>query len=130
MSGWRRETGYLSRYAGSGIVNTLLGFAVIFLLMWLGASPYIANAAGFFAGLISGFFLSRRFVFRSGGHFNREALRYLAAFFACYLLNVGVLKIALDQWALNPNLAQILAAGCYTGAMYLATRLFVFDPQH
>lgn len=127
MSSWRGETAYLSRYAGSGVLNTVTGFAVIFLLMWLGVSPFIANICGYLVGLVLGFVVSRKFVFRSGGRLAAESMRYLAAFLACVALNLLVLRLALNHLHWNAIPAQLLAAMTYTTLMYLLTRWLVFD---
>src|SRR4030067_500428 len=100
-SNWRHESAYLTRYAGSGLLNTLVGFSVIFLLMALGASPYIANIGGYMVGFVLGFVVSKKFVFRSNGHFVGESMRYLAAFLICFMLNMLVLRLVLSRldWA-------------------------------
>jgi putative flippase GtrA len=126
MSRWQAETAYIGRYAGSGLLNTLVGFSVIFILMPLGISPILANIGGYFVGLILGFFLSKKLVFRSEGHITSESLRYLAAFLGCFILNLIVLQSALSVLHLNPNPAQLLAAATYTIAMYLLSRFVVF----
>jgi len=123
---WHTEAKYLTRYAGSGVLNTLVGFAVIFLLMWLDAAPLVANIGGYAVGFVLGFIVSRRFVFRSNGHFVDESLRYLAAFSVCFMLNLLVLSLALAELAIPAVLAQVMAAATYTGSMYLLTRLYVF----
>ena len=124
MSRWRSEAALLTRYAGSGALNTLAGFTVIFALMALDFSPYTANIGGYLAGFILGFGVSKEFVFRSNGHFVGESLRYLVAFLLCFGLNLLALKLALTQ--VSALLAQLLAAAVYTGMMYLLTRYFVF----
>ena len=96
MSKWRVESGYLGRYLGVGTLNTLVGFAVIFLLMWLGASPVAANVAGYAVGFLLGFVLTKKLVFRSNGHFVVESFRYLVAFLVSFLLNLSALRISLD----------------------------------
>jgi putative flippase GtrA len=126
MFKWQSESSYFSRYALSGALNTVVGFAVIFLLMWLGLSPFIANIGGYLVGLILGFFVSKKFVFRSAGHFTSQGIRYLAAFLTCFGLNLFVLQIALGWLQLNQNVAQLLAAATYTILMYLLTRYLVF----
>jgi putative flippase GtrA len=126
MSNWQAETAYVGRYAGSGLLNTLVGFSVIFVLMALGVSPIVANIGGYFVGLILGFVLSKKLVFRSEGHVTTESLRYLAAFLACFILNLIVLQSALSVLRLNAILAQLLAAATYTIAMYLLSRFMVF----
>jgi len=125
MSRWRSESALLTRYAGSGALNTIAGFAVIFALMALGFSPYIANIGGYLVGFILGFVVSKKFVFRSNGHFVGESIRYLIAFLICFSLNLMALNLALTQ--INAFAAQIIAAVIYTGSMYLFTRWFVFS---
>lgn len=118
---------YLGRYAGSGALNTLAGFAVIFALTALKFSPFIANIGGYLVGFILGFVVSRKFVFRSNGHFVGESIRYLVAFLICFGLNLATLQISLTIFHLNALLAQLLAAVVYTGTMYLFTRWYVFS---
>ncbi|HCJ51732.1 MAG: GtrA family protein [Gallionellales bacterium CG_4_10_14_3_um_filter_54_96] len=125
MSRWRSEAALLTRYAGSGALNTLAGFTVIFALMALDFSPYTANIGGYLAGFILGFGVSKKFVFRSNGHFVGESLRYLVAFLLCFGLNLLALKLALTQ--LNAFAAQAIAALVYTASMFLLTRWFVFS---
>lgn len=126
MSNWRSESAYLGRYAGSGALNTIAGFSVIFLLMALGVSPFLANIGGYLFGLILGFFVSKKLVFRSEGHITSEGLRYLAAFLACFVVNLLVLQFTLNVLHWNAALAQLSAAAAYTIIMYPLTRLLVF----
>jgi putative flippase GtrA len=126
ISKWQREFAYLTRYAGSGALNTLVGFSVIFLLMALGLSPYIANVGGYLVGFVLGFLVSKKFVFRSNGHFVNQSMRYLVAFLFCYLLNMLVLRLALNELHWEAVISQSLAAVTYTISMYVLTRWFVF----
>lgn len=127
MSKWRAESIYLKRYAGSGAFNTLIGFSIIFALMWAGVSPFVANIAGYAVGFVFGLILSKKIVFRSNGGFVMESVRYLVAFFVAFFLNFVVLH-ALMKWPNFPVvLAQLVAAGCYTVSMYCLTRFFVFS---
>ena len=129
MSRWRAETAYIGRYVGTGAFNTLVGFGIIFGLMWAGVSPVAANTAGYACGLLMGFALSRKLVFGSSGGLLGETGRYLLAFVAAFLLNLAVLHVAIDRWVLPPAFAQVVAAVAFTGAMYLLSRLFVFSPR-
>ncbi|MDD2686588.1 MAG: GtrA family protein [Gallionella sp.] len=128
MTALRKEAGYLGRYAGSGALNTLAGFATIFALMGFGATPLLANVAGYLVGLVLGFFVSRKFVFVSQGHVTTEAAHYLLAFMLCFALNLLALQFALERLQLNAYLAQIFSAVAYTTSMYLLTRWLVFSP--
>lgn len=130
MSRCQSESAYLARYAGSGALNTIAGFAIILLLMWLGVSPFIANICGYLVGLVLGFVVSRKFVFRSEGHFTTEGMRYLTAFLFCFALNLLMLELVLGRLHWNPNLAQLAAATAYTASMYLLARWLVFSPRN
>lgn len=125
----RLEATYMTRYAGSGVVNSIVGFIVIFSAMALGFSPEISNVAGYAVGFMLGFVLSRKFVFRSNGHFVGESVRYLFAFIISFLFNLFVLHIAITNFYVHAVISQLIAAVCYTSLMYVLTRLFVFQQR-
>lgn len=121
------EVAYLVRYAGTGVINTIVGFIVIFAAMALGFSPIISNMAGYAVGFMLGFVLSKTFVFRSNGHLITESVRYLFAFVISFLFNLLVLRYSIIYLSFHPMASQVLAAACYTLLMYILTRLFVFS---
>ena len=125
IADWRTEAGYLTRYAGSGVINTIVGFIVIFSAMAVGFSPVVSNVAGYVVGFMLGFVVSKKFVFRSNGHFVAESIRYLIAFIVSFLFNLVILRLALGL-NFHVVISQIAAAVSYTLLMYLLTRLFVF----
>jgi putative flippase GtrA len=127
VSNWWKEAVYLTRYAGTGLLNTIVGFVVIFSAMALGFSPVVSNVAGYAVGFTLGFVLSKKFVFRSNGHFVTESVRYLVVFVISFLINLLVLRLALDYLHLNVMASQVAAAVSYTLLMYILIRLFVFD---
>lgn len=128
VSNWSKEVAYITRYAGSGVVNTIVGFVVIFSAMALGVSPMVSNVAGYVVGFMLGFVLSKKFVFRSNGHFVGESIRYLIAFVLSFLFNVSILHLSLNS-NFHPVFSQIAAAVGYTMLMYLLTRIFVFSTK-
>jgi len=120
------EAKYVARYTGSGIVNTTVGFLVILSAMAIGFSPVISNISGYAVGFMLGFVLSKKFVFRSDGHFVGESIRYLVAFIISYFLNLFVLYLAITYFNMHPVISQFIAAIAYTACMYIFTRFFVF----
>lgn len=129
MSKWRAETGYLARYAGSGAVNTLAGFAVIFFLMAIGVGAKLSNVVGYSVGFFLGFVLSKKLVFRSQGRLVGESVRYLIAFLLAFGVNMLILNSLLRISSVNAFVAQLFAAAGYTIIMYVFGRLFVFRPS-
>jgi len=129
VSGIRVEANYIARYSGSGLVNTVVGFLVILLAMAAGFTPVVSNVAGYTVGFILGFVLSKKFVFRSNGHFVGESIRYLAAFIVSYLINLFVLYLAITYLNMHAVVSQFVAAIAYTVCMYILTRFFVFNSK-
>jgi len=121
------EAAYITRYTGSGVVNTIIGFIVILSAMAMGFSPMVSNVAGYAVGFMLGFVFSKKFVFRSNGHFVSESVRYLIAFIISFLFNLLVLHLALAYLNIHAVTSQVVAAVSYTVLMYILTRLYVFD---
>jgi putative flippase GtrA len=126
MFRWRTEVSYARRHAGAGVLNTAVGFCVIFLLTWFGVRPVEANVAGYLVGLLMGFAVSKVWVFRSGGGVLAEGTRYMIAFVISFLGNLLVLHYALLMPHMHVLVAQLFAAVAYTLLMYIGCRLFVF----
>ena len=64
----RRQTmiSQFLRFCAIGVVNTIVNYTVFLLLLtWLDMQYLIAGAVGFITGAITGFFLNRRWTFRS-----------------------------------------------------------------
>jgi putative flippase GtrA len=127
MSVWATERGLVGRYMLSGVGNTLAGFSLIFGLMWMGVSAYLANVAGYALGLAMGFVVSRNLVFNASGAIKPQMWRYGLAFVTCVALNFLVLTLALEFFQINRFLSQCFAAASYTAAMFLMSRFYVFE---
>lgn len=123
---WRNELVLNVRYAVAGVFNTFVGLGVIWGVTMIGVTPIIANLIGYAVGLAFGFLNSRRFVFRSEGHFGSEAIRYITAFVTCYLINIVTLQLSMRLFALDVFISQGLAVFSYIVSMYLASRLYIF----
>lgn len=127
MLGFRNSIFQLSRYIGVGTINSIVGFATIFALMYLGIAPWIANASGYLVGLFLGFFLSRRFVFFSNGQLAREGILYLLSFIISFTANLLALNFMLRHLLMNAIVAQFISTAIYAISMYLLCQLLVFN---
>ena len=124
-----QEFHYLMRYAGNGILNTIMGFFVIFSAMEFGFSPIISNILGYVAGLIMGFIVSKKMVFKSDGYIVVESIRYLFSFMVAFSLNLVALYLALNVAAWREVPSQLFAGAIYSVVMYLLSRLLVFSSK-
>lgn len=126
INDWKQEILFLTRYAGSGALNTLGGFICIFSAMAIGFSPISSNVIGYGVGFLLGFIFTKKFVFRSNGDFVVEGVRYLLSFIFCFLCNLLILQLAL-YFGVDAIVSQFIAAFTYTTLMYLSSRLFIFN---
>ena len=126
-----REAAMLaSRFLTVGLFNTVLSLSVIMGLdRGLGANPQAANAAGYAVGIMSGFVLSRRFVFKSRASSRATAPKYMATVLCGFLLNQLVLmqaRAVLAGLPFDHLIAQLCAMASYTVSVFLACRFWVF----
>lgn len=116
----------LARFSSVGIINTMVGYAVIFGCMALGMSPYTANILGYVVGLMCSFLLNRAFVFTAGnGLVVQQLERFLATFAVDYLCNLMMLYVSL-QAGFGDIGSQIVAGVVYSGTFFLLSRWWVF----
>lgn len=117
----------LIRYAFVGVLNTGLGYAVIFLCMgvfdW---SPVSSNVAGYAVGFVVSFLLNRTFTFRSTGRARGELKRFLLIFALAYLANLGVLVLLVHAAGLAAGWAQVIAGIVYFALSFVLSKYYVF----
>lgn len=126
MSKWREEFALTSRYALAGALNSLVGVIAIWGFSNLGLSPFIANFLGYAVGLSIGFLTAKKFVFRSKGRINPEAIRYIFSFIFSYAVNLIVLYLFISTSSIEIMIAQGFSVFAYVIVMYASSRLFVF----
>jgi len=124
-------TGYLLRFATVGVLNTVLGYAVIFLCMYvLGQGAVTSNVIGYAVGLLVSFVLNRTFTFRSTSAALPEALRFLVIFILAYLANLGVLIVLTRQLHVHEGVSQVLAGAVYFVLSFALSKYYVFKISH
>lgn len=123
----RESLGMTLRFLATGAANTAVGFATIVLAKeWAGVNEYRANALGYAAGLLFGFWLNRNWTFESRTSVRGTAPRYFLAFVLSYASNIAVLYLGIEWMHLHPNLAQVIALTSYSVIFFLLCRHFVF----
>ena len=73
------------KYACVGVLNTLVTLCVIFICkVLLGVNPLVSNAIGYVAGVVNSFLWNKNWVFKTSGHYTREAVKFIVGFLICY----------------------------------------------
>ena len=117
----------LLRFAAVGVVNTGLGYAVIFACMYVaGLGAVISNVIGYAVGLAVSYSLNRSFTFRSAAPARREMVRFVAIFLLAYLANLAVLVLLIRHLGVHEGVAQVIAGGVYFGLSFVLNKYYVF----
>lgn len=126
MNMLKQELKKLSLFSLSGMINTLVGYGVIFSLMLMGAGPILSNSIGYAIGFFLSFFMGKYVIFRSLER-NRlvELMKYFIVFLAAFLMNFLTLHLSLKVH-LSPYLCQLLGGAVFSAVNYLFSRIWVF----
>lgn len=112
------------RYNLVGMVNTIVGFSVIFYLMFSGISATTSNIIGYATGSIVSYFLNKKYTFKSLSNSKFQAIRFFSVLSFSYIVNLISL-----QWLLlfvNPYAAQTVSAAVYLTSSFTLIRFLVF----
>lgn len=123
----------LVKFLAVGVVNTLIGAGIMFLLYNVANCSYwLSSAANYVVGGIVSFFLNKYFTFQSKTWEWSQVWKFAANVTVCYLLGYGLAKPAV-LWLLKgqavkvqENIAMAVGMCLYTGLNYLGQRFFAF----
>lgn len=125
--------GKLWRFLLVGVINTLVGTAIMFGLYNLaGAGYWPSSAANYVLTSALSYVLNKHFTFRSRERGWRPVARFTVNIALCYLLAYGMAE-PLVRWALSgvsvtlrENVAMLVGMCLFTGFNYLGQRVFAF----
>ena len=126
MTRLKSELKKLSLFSITGVLNTCIGYVLIFSFMLIGLSPLLSNLFGYAVGFFFSFFMGKYVVFRSlKGKRSIELMKYLIVFISAYLMNLFTLNASLRS-DISPYLCQLLGGITFSAMNYLFSRLWVF----
>ena len=121
------------RFLLVGVVNTLVGAGIMFLLYNLaGCSYWLSSAANYIVGGVVSYFLNKYYTFKNPERSWKQVLRFALNVAVCWLLAYGIAKpLALRLLAgfdekLQTNAAMLAGLCLYTALNYLGQRFFAF----
>lgn len=124
----------LVRFGIVGVINTLVGSAIMFGLYNLaGATYWVSSAANYILTSILSFFLNKHFTFRDKTHSWRQVLRFAANIAVCYLLAYGMAEplvgwvLSAASEAVQTNLSMLVGMVLFTVLNYCGQRFFTFN---
>ena len=127
----------LLRFLIVGVINTLVGTAIMFGLYNLAHCTYwFSSAANYTLTSILSFFLNKYFTFRNQEQSLAQVLRFVLNIAVCYGLAYGIAKplcrlmLANSSTSLRDNVSMFVGMVLFTGLNYLGQRLFAFRSEN
>lgn len=129
------------RFILVGIVNTMVGYAVMFglwnlagLHTWGDLGYWLSSAANYIVGSVVSFFLNKHFTFRNQEKGAGVVLRFILNISVCWFISYGLAKPAvtwvLSGLSLSPqlqgNLTMLIGSGLFVVLNYFGQRFFAF----
>ena len=120
-----------------GIVNTLVGTAIMFGLYNLaGASYWVSSITNYVLTSILSFFLNKRFTFQYRDNSIRAAVRFAANIIVCYIIAYGIAKpfayevLYSASEIVRDNIALFVGMVLFTVCNFVGQKYFAFKQQN
>jgi putative flippase GtrA len=116
---------HLIRFLAVGGLNTLFGYCLFALQIWLGVPPEIAILIGNIVGPLFNYVTYGKLAFsqKLGRH---NLPRYVANYAVFYLINIALLRLFLETTHMSAYLAQLILTPFLALGQYFSLRYFVF----
>lgn len=119
-----------------GVINTLVGNGVMFLLYNLcGAGYGISTVANYVVGSIVSYFLNKYYTFKQTKKSLKEVLKFILTIAVCYVIAYGLAK-PIAYWmfsgfsnTVKDNLAMLAGSGMFIVLNYFGQRFFAFKTE-
>ncbi len=115
------------KYGVIGVINTLFGYTIIFLLVYINFGAELSNFIGYFLGIFLSYYLNKKYNFKSKNSYKKEMPKFLTSMFIAYLLNLIVLVFCYRYIGINVYISQLIAGVVYTLTGYVISKVWVFN---
>lgn len=116
-------------YLSVGVLNTAVGYGTIFVLLWLGTIPEVANFIGYLLGFSVSYMLNKTFTFQSSASHKRDLPRFALSMSVAYISQFIVLSFLYRFMECNVYLAQILSGGAYVFVGFMMSSKWAFKSE-
>jgi len=131
MSAMRSHLNELFRFGLVGVLNSLFGLFCIYSFKFLLAFPdIIANATGYFFGLILSFFLNSRWVFVHDRSEKAAAIRFGIVFLVSYVINAIVMISWIKFCPKYYNYSHVAGFFAYSIVFFILSKFWTFKNHH
>ena len=124
------------KFALVGGINTLFGFAVMFVFYnACGFSYWFSSVCNYIVGGVVSYFLNKYFTFKNKERSWRQVASFVLTLVICYAVSYSASKL-LSEWLFNSlserirgNIALLVGAILYVGLNFLGQKHLVFKSK-
>ena len=124
------------KFIGVGVINTIVGTAVMFLSYnVLSFSYWVSSALNYIIGGAISYFLNKRYTFQYEGGGVKTVVKFALNIAVCYFVAYGIAKPLVEHMLsgcspkLQGNIAMVVGMGLYVMLNYLGQRFFTFRKE-
>jgi len=117
------------KFAFFGLLNSLVNYACFFILLKIGVFYIFASTFGFFSGAITGYYLNRRYTFKSQIIFTKGLYKYLSIQLFMLIINIIALFYLVEYIGFEAMIGQFFAIIITALLNFLFVRRFVFKNE-
>lgn len=114
------------RFIAVGVINTLFGYGIYALLIYLGLNYMVAVLFATVAGVLFNFKTIGRYVFKSND--SSLLLKFIIVYSIIYGINVGLIRL-FSLWNIDYYTAGFLAIIPCAAISFILNKLFVFQEK-
>jgi len=123
---WADHADTFLRFGLVGLSNTLLSYVVFRVLLVTIATPFWAQFFGYAAGIVWSFFLNGKWAFGQDKLSGATFTKFLSVQFVLLIVSSVSVSLAIETFAVQPDLAWVGVMAVITLINYLAMRNWVF----
>ena len=118
-----------------GVINTVVGTSVMFLLYWAGAGYWMSSAISYVVGSIVSYFLNKYYTFKQSKRSPWQVLWFAIHIGACYYVShavakpIGVAVLPEASVEAQETAAMFIAMGLYVILNYLGQKFIIFPKR-
>ena len=115
------------RFGIVGVVNTLVGLAVIYAALFAGLGDFASNALGYGCGLLVSFVLHRGWTFAGRTRsLPRDAVGFVLAWATAYAANIATIAAGRALGFIDNPFVQLAGVVVFAATFYLVTSRLLF----
>lgn len=115
------------RFLFVGGLNTIVGYGIYALLVYMGVNYLIANTLSTIIGIIHSYFWNRYFTFKSKQKALKEITKFVTVYAASYLIGMCTLYIFKSKLNISPYIAGLLNLVITTLISYFGHKYISFN---